>query len=215
MLLRLLFPPKCVLCDRLLEKNETDLCHSCRGNAPDFAQIKRNHSFIAQWTGLWYYKDNVRKSLHRFKFRNRRSYADTYGRLLAVRLEQTQLSQDVDLITWVPVSARRRRKRGYDQSELLARAVGKELGIPVAKTLIKYRHTPPQSGMREPAHRRANVMNAYRAYRPETFLGKRILLLDDVLTTGATSTECARVLFTANAKEIYFASVAVASHDKK
>lgn len=215
MLLRLLFPPKCVLCNRLLQKSETDLCHSCRADTQEFSQIKRDHSFIAQWTGLWYYKGNVRKSLHRFKFGNRRSYADAYGRLLAIHLEQAQFSRDIDLITWVPISARRRRERGYDQSELLAKAVGKELRIPVARMLKKYRHNQPQSGIRESAHRRANVMNAYQAVHPEDFVGRRILLLDDVITSGATSSECARVLSTANAEEVYFAAVAVASNHKK
>ena len=73
MLLNGIFPPKCVICTKLLEKNETDLCHSCRSNSQEFFKGKRNIQFVAKWTALWYYNDDMRKSIHRFKFYNRRS----------------------------------------------------------------------------------------------------------------------------------------------
>lgn len=211
-MLRLLFPPKCTLCRNLLDKRETDLCHHCRIHTPGFSRPKRNIPFIAHWTALWYYKDDVRKSIHRFKFGNARQYADAYARLLAARLENT-FSEAFDILTWVPVSSLRRLKRGYDQSALLARSVGRELKIPATGVLKKIRHTPPQSGLRDAAQRRANVLGAYKAIKRQTLAGKRILLLDDVITTGATASECAHVLLMAGAKEVYFAAVAAASDD--
>lgn len=162
---------------------------------------------------MWYYKDDVRKSIHRFKFGNARSYADVYARLLALRL-QGKFPAEFDILTWVPVSRLRRLKRGYDQAELLATALAKELDMPATAVLKKIRHTPPQSGLRNAAQRRANVLGAYAVHTRQSLAGKRILLLDDVLTTGATASECARVLITAGAKEVYFAAVAVASDDK-
>lgn len=213
-ILGLLFPDKCVLCRRLLAKEETDLCHHCRENAPEFTKAKRNIPFIANWTAVWYYKDDVRRSLHRFKFGNARSYADAYGRMLAMRV-LADLPQGFDLLVWVPTGFLRRLRRGYDQARLLAGATGLELGMVPTALLKKIRNTPPQSGIREAAQRRANVLGAYKVTDPSAIAGKRILLIDDVLTTGATSSECARVLLTAGAKEVYFAAVAAAAHDNK
>lgn len=212
-MLRLLFPPKCILCKTFLSRNETDLCHSCRKNAPEFSRAKSSIPFIAHWTALWYYKEDVRQSIHRFKFGNRRNYASSYARLLALKLLEVY-PESFDVLTWVPVSGLRKLKRGYDQSALLAKAVGKELGIPATSVLKKIRHTPPQSQLKEASQRRANILGAYKVKNRCEISGKRILLLDDVVTTGATASECAKMLLSANAKEVYFAAIAAASHDK-
>lgn len=212
-LLRILFPPKCVLCKKLLNEQETDLCHSCRQNTPEFPKSKLTLSFVARWTGLWYYKDNVRQSLLRYKFWGKRSYAGIYGRLLAMKLQTSGLD-DFDLLTWVPVGPFRRLQRGYDQVELLTHQVAQELAVIPVRTLKKIRNTPPQSGIPDAPRRRANVLNAYKAVNTPSLQGKRILLLDDILTTGATASECARVLRTAGAAEVTFAVIAVAKQDR-
>ncbi len=206
-LMNLLFPPKCVLCGTLLEKEETDLCNCCRSDAPAYPNRKRSLQFLDSFTAVWYYEGCVRNSLLRFKFRNARSYASVYGRLLAMKLSQ-ELPVEFDCLTWIPVSRVRKLRRGYDQVELLAWAVGKELGVTPVSMLKKVRHNRPQSDITDPAARRANVLGAYRVTDPEAAAGKRILLLDDILTTGATASEAARVLKTAGAKEIYCAAVA-------
>ena len=211
-LLQLIFPPKCTLCRKLLTGVETDLCHHCRTKGPEFKKSKRKLPFIAHWTGIWYYKDGVRLSVHRFKFGNARRYADVYGRLLAVKLQNMELD-DFDMISWVPISWQRRFSRGYDQSRLLAEALGRELGVKPSRVLRKIRSTPPQSGIPDAAGRRANVQGAYRALDPSAVCGKRILLVDDVVTTGATASECARTLLTAGAKEVNLATIGVAVHD--
>lgn len=211
--LHLLFPPKCVLCRSLLTKDQTDLCSHCRTHAPEFPDAKMKLSFIAQWTGIWYYKENVRASLLRYKFGGRRSYASAYGKLLAMKLQRMGWD-DMDLITWVPISKQRRFRRGFDQSERIARIVAQELGLPLVATAKKIRHTKPQSTMGDAAHRRANILGAYRVTDPMVLKGKRILLIDDIVTTGATASECSRVLLTAGAKEVKLATVAVASYEK-
>ena len=213
-LLTLLFPPRCVLCKAFLAKDETDFCHSCRIEAPEFEKSNLKFSFLAGWTAVWYYEGNIRHSIIRYKFHGRRHYAPAYGRVLAMKLQSKALD-DFDILTWVPVSPLRRLKRGYDQVELLANAVGAELSVSPTKTLRKIRNTPPQSRIRDAAHRRANVLGAYRAYQPEAIRGKRILLLDDIITTGATASECARVLLTAGAKEVCCAAIAVTNHNSK
>ena len=214
MILNLLFPPKCVLCRKVLSPKELDVCNECKKDIPEFSYPKNRIPFVEGWTALWYYKDDVRSSIQRFKFSNRRNYAAAYARLLTVRLLEVY-PDSFDVLTWVPVSALRKLKRGYDQSALLAKAVGQELGVPATPVLRKIRHTPPQSLLRDASQRRANVLGAYAVCRKADLSGKRILLLDDVVTTGATASECAKMLLSAGAKEVCFAAVAAASHDKK
>lgn len=210
---QLLFPPKCVLCGKLLQKDETDLCHSCRCDTPAFPNSNLKLPYLAHWSALWYYEGTVRKSILRFKFHGARSYAEIYGRQLAMKL----LSDEVafDILTWVPISRLRRWRRGYDQVQLIAEAVGRELGVPPVSTLTKIRHNRPQSRLGSAPQRRANVMGVYSLTESTPIQGKRILLLDDILTTGATAGECARVLLTAGAKEVSCAAVAAAPHHEK
>lgn len=212
--LALLFPPKCVLCGRLLERYELDLCDHCRGEAPELRQWKKKIRFLDSVTALWHYEGEVRGSLIRYKFHGKRHYAAAYGRLLAMRILRTH-DEDFDVLTWVPISRRRKLRRGYDQVELLARAVGAELKIPAVRCLRKIRHNPAQSGISGQAERQANVLGVYRAVDPDRFRGERVLILDDVITTGATMSECARVLLTAGAGEVHGAAIASAAHDKR
>ena len=206
-LMDILYPPKCVLCKRLLSKEETDLCGSCRREASEYPLRKTKPQFLDSFAAVWYYEESVRGSLLRFKFRGARSYAAAYGRFVAMKLLQTQ-PEGFDVLTWIPVSPLRKLRRGYDQVELIARAVGRELDMTPVSTLKKIRHNRPQSGITGAEKRKANVLGAYRAVSPEKVAGKRVLLLDDILTTGATMSEAARVLKTAGAKEVHGAAVA-------
>ena len=206
-LMNLLFPPKCVLCRKLLSKEETDLCKQCRVEAPGYSRSKTTPQFLDSFAAVWYYEGSVRESLLRFKFYGARSYGNVYGRLLAMNVMETA-EADFDVLTWIPVSPLRKLRRGYDQVELIARAAGRELGLEPVPTLKKIRHNRPQSRISDGAKRRANVLGAYRVIAPEQISGKRILLLDDILTTGATMSEAARVLKTAGAKEVHSAAVA-------
>ena len=208
-LMELLFPPKCVLCRKLLKSGEIDLCRECRADAPEYPNKKINIRFLDSFAAVWYYEGNVRGSLLRYKFYNARSYAVSYGRILGMKLLR-EYPEGFDILTWVPVSRLRKLRRGYDQVELLAKAVGRELGISPVPTLKKIRNNRPQSRMKDPAARKANVLGAYRILDEADVKGKRVLLLDDILTTGATAGECARVLLSAGAKEVHCAAVAAA-----
>jgi len=212
-LLNLLFPPKCVLCGKLLEGEEMDLCHTCRVESPWHAKNNLKFPFLDSWAAVWYYEGYIRKSLHRFKFNRARHYAHCYGRLLAMKL-LTAYPEGFDVLTWVPVSRVRKFTRGYDQVELLADAVGQELGMKPSRTLRKRRNIRAQSSITGHAQRRANVLGVYRITDPELVRGKRVLLLDDIITTGATAGEAARVLLTAGAKEVHCGCVAVANKRK-
>lgn len=209
----LLFPSKCVLCGGLLDRAEQDLCQNCRREVWECPADSRKIQFLDSWTAVWYYEGNVRGSLLRFKFGGRRAYAESYGRILAMRLLREH-PRGFDVLTWVPISPQRRWHRGYDQVELLARAVGRALGMQPQRLLKKTRNNPPQSGISGQAERRANVLGAYRAVHPEKMQGKRVLLLDDICTTGATLRECARVLHTAGSGEIHCGVVAASKNHK-
>lgn len=205
----LLFPEKCVLCGALLERGHQDLCKTCRIEAPWHPNHKYKPQFLDSFTAVWYYEGYVRKSLLRFKFYNARGNARSYGRLLAMKL-LTAYPEGFDLLTWVPVSSLRKLRRGYDQVEQLAKAVGEELGMKPVSLLRKIRHNPAQSGISDPAARKANVQGVYRVKDPGAVAGKRILLLDDILTTGATAGEAGRTLLGAGAKEVHCAVIAAA-----
>ena len=214
-ILRVLFPPKCVLCGKVLQEQETDFCAQCRAEAPVCAVDHRKKlPFLDSWLGVWYYEDSVRRSILRYKFHGARSYAEPYGRLLAMKLQQT-FPEGLGLLTWVPISRLRKFTRGYDQVELLATVVAAELQMEAVPLLTKVRHNKPQSGITGDAQRRANVLGAYRVINPELVKDKKILLLDDIITTGATAGECARVLLTAGGKEVHCGAVAVARRKKR
>ena len=155
-LLGVLFPPKCVLCGKVLGKEELDLCRTCREEAPEYLNRKRRCQFLDSFAAVWYYERNVRRSLLRFKFGGARNYAAAYGRLLAMRI-QNQYPDGFDVLTWIPVSRLRKLRRGYDQVELLAKTVGRELGMTPTPLLRKVRHNRPQSGIHGEAGRKADI----------------------------------------------------------
>ena len=175
--------------------------------APEFIRSKFQLSFVAGWTAVWYYKDNVRKSLLRYKFSGIRSYGEAFGRFLAMKVLNQKL-EDFDVLTWVPISKKRRAERGYDQSELIAKAIAKELAVPCIATLQKTRHNLAQSLQPNAAARKANVLGVYSIASSLDLTDKQILLIDDIMTTGATLSECSRVLLTAGAKNVCCATMA-------
>ena len=213
-LTHLLFPEKCILCGRILTGGEIDLCRSCRVEAPECPVRKQKRSFLDSWVAIWYYEGYIRSSILRYKFRRARHYARGYGRLLAMKVAEGY-PEGFDVLTWVPVSPLRKLSRGYDQVELLARAVGRELGMKPRRCLRKIRHNRPQSRISGGAERRANVLGVYRTVRGVDLRDKRVLLLDDIITTGATAGECARVLLTAGAREVHLGAIAAARSQQK
>ena len=213
-ILRLLYPPKCVLCRELLEKEETDLCRSCRTTAARCKAGRQKIRSVDEYTAVWYYEDHVRESLLRYKFSNARSYAGAYGRMVAMAADR-ELPEGIELVTWVPIGPKRRRKRGYDQCELLALEVARELDVPACRLLHKARDNKVQSSLGDAAQRRANVLGVYSVVNGDQIKGKKILLLDDIITTGSTVSEAARVLKLAGAGKVYCAAVAAGRNQKQ
>ena len=209
----LIYPPKCILCKKVLTAVQTDLCDSCRSDGPECILNRKKIPHISGVVSVWYYKDYPRLSILRYKFSRYRHYAHSYGRLLAMRV-LTDMDAEFDLVTWVTPSIRRQLRRGFDHGRKLAKATAKELNLPLQRTLRKVFHNGPQSASASAAQRRANVLGAYKACKPSRFAGKRILLIDDVVTTGSTASECAKTLLIGGAKSVHLATVAATEQHK-
>lgn len=147
----------------------------------------------------------VQEAIHLLKYRHRRSLGRALGRWMGEKLKEVPGFSEVHLVVPVPLHPRRRAERGYNQSWEIARGVGEVVGVPVEEVLSRSRNTPSQTGL-DVRQREENVRDAFRARRP---LGKeKVLLVDDVLTTGATASECAKVLKEAGADGVSAAVVA-------
>ena len=200
MLLDLLFPRKCAFCRRLTQ-NGASVCPLCKEKLPytgysarqDFPHLDACYSPL-------YYTEAVRRSLLRYKFGGLRMYASVYGEFLAKCIDENHIS--CDSITWVPLSRMRLRKRGYDQARLLAENLAGRLSIPCVPTLRKIRNNPRQSATGNAEKRRRNVRGVYAALPEADVHGKTLLLVDDIVTTGATLSEAASVLQKAGAASV-------------
>ena len=207
-LLDLIYPPRCAFCRRLLSGREKGVCRFCRPKLPYVPADGQVQHFrnVDKCLSPLYYHGSVKDSLHRYKFGGATAYADIYSEFIVNCIDDNQIS--CDSITWVPLSRRRLRRRGYDQAELLAKLIAKHLGQSPVRLLKKLRDTPPQSKTGSVEKRRANIAGAYACLRPELVQGKQVLLVDDIVTTGATLSEAARVLKKAGAKEVICATLA-------
>ena len=207
--LDILFPPRCVFCRRFLKSGaRMQICGECRDSLPyTSGGGEKTGEFFSVCVAPLYYEGDVRESLIRFKFKDATGYAEEYGKLLADCIREN-LSGRYDLISWVPLSRKRLKERGYDQAMLLALAAALELDDVAVSTLEKPLEAEKQSLMGTEEKRRANISGAYRAADPELVDGKRVLLIDDIVTTGATLSECAKTLLSAGASEVLCAAVA-------
>lgn len=201
LVLDLIYPRRCMFCRRYLGPETGLICPACKGALPPPQKGPKRGEFFTRCVSVCSYEDSVRKSIHRFKFKGCSFYAEEYGRMLAETV-RSELQGKFDCVTFVPIGPLRLRFRGYDQSQLLAEVLGRELGFEVLRTVKKIRNTKPQSSMTGAAARRANIQNAYRPVDVERWAGKRLLLIDDVLTTGATLSEVSRVLLSHGAVSV-------------
>jgi ComF family protein len=174
--------------------DEQGLCGLCRRGASGFDAA---YSF-------GFYEGELRELIHLFKYGRVQTLAKPLGRLLAAALPR---DQEFDVIVPMPLHWRKRWQRGFNQSALLASEIARRTHIPVKKALRRIRFTTAQAGLTN-AKRRRNVSGAFRARRKPALDGKRVLLVDDVMTTGATAASCARALKMAGAKRVTLLTLA-------
>lgn len=207
-LLDILFPPRCVFCRKIISGSRDKVCPECQSSVPETgSDASQKGDFFSICVSPLYYEDEVRESLLRFKFKGATGYASAYASYLA-KCISSEIQGRYDYISWVPLSKKRYKERGYDQAMLLAMATALELDTLAVGTLVKKVHVAKQSTMGSPEKRRANISGAYEASDIELIEGKRILLIDDIITSGSTLSECARTLRMAGAAEVLCATVA-------
>jgi ComF family protein len=213
--LDVLFPPRCVACG----EQGAFLCRACRETmpralpprCPSCWQPERRGEMCGRCAqarpafagarSLYLYEGAVREAVHALKYNHLSGLARPMAEVMAGYLEAEALP--VDLVVPVPLFGRRQRLRGYNQSALLARELSRLGGLPLAERgLARRRNTPPQARSVDAEARRRNVAGAFAADRRRVE-GRRVLLIDDVMTTGATLDACAQALRQAGAASVW------------
>lgn len=206
-LLQAIFPSTCACCDEVLVSGERQICLHCLISLSRtcYSSHDENHTErllggrinnLQHATSLFtFHKDNtVQRLVHAMKFHKNSDLCLLMGRQMGLDLLHSGRFDDVDLLVPVPLHWRRRLRRGYNQSELLCRGIAEVMPREInAKALVRHRHTSQQSRT-SAAERECNVMGAFRVKHPEQLEGRHILLVDDVLTTGATLVSCCDAL---------------------
>lgn len=225
----LIYPPRCPFCENILSEAEKEalVCDSCREKLP---YVEENHCmkcgrpllseqeeycrdcrkykpYFQQGRSVFAYATPVRQSLYRMKNANRQEYIRFYGKEMNKMLGTWIQQIGTEVIIPVPMYPKRKRIRGYNQAELLAAELGKQTGLPVAeRLLIKRKDTHAQKSL-DARGRRQNLRDAFAVNYQ--FEGERILLVDDIYTTGATLDAASRALLEAGAGAVYVISVAI------
>ena len=203
----LFFPPHCPFCNRTVEREVPAPCPKCE--SADFwlkpQQVLRTGDHFSRCVSVGWYTGELRQSVLRFKFNDQPEYAKAYAPLLAKTI-RAYLPGSYDVITWMPVSAKTLQKRGYDQAGRLAEETAAVLNAPVLPLLEKVRDTEAQSSLEDGSKRWSNVAGVYSVPHPEQVSGKRVLLIDDIITSGATLEEGAKTLLSAGAAQVVAAT---------
>lgn len=221
-LLNILFPPRCAGCRSALRDATSPLCDACNelaafelswccgdcgGRIPCTDEVPvpaatRCHPralYIVAHVGQ-YCELPVRRLVWQLKFKRQRRVATFLVSLLAAGL--LAQARRIDLVTAIPLSPQRERERGFNQSTLVARLLAQQLSLPYRDVFIRRRHSVPQSELAFRHQRQRNVAGSFSVLQPTVIAGKRLLLVDDVYTTGATLREAATVLRDAGARSI-------------
>ena len=196
--------PCCFRCGKPLAEEETEYCLDCRQYRHVFEQGK----------SLFLYQDSVRESIHRIKYQNKREYLDTYAREIAEKMGRDIRKWNADILIPIPMDRKKMRQRGYNQAEILAEKLSVYLRLPVGRDVLKkVRRTCDQKELTH-QQRRSNLKNAFAVNEcvldsEDCIPWKRVLLIDDVYTTGSTIDAASDVLKRYGAEEIYFITICI------
>jgi ComF family protein len=190
--------PGCMLCRRCANDNLTPLaptCYRCNALTPGFKMCSRcrPRSALARLIAPYSYEGTAAELVRALKYRGKREAAVTIGSLLAANVVEPYT-----IVTWVPTATRRRRQRGYDHAELIAKQVARERSLPCLPLLAKVTQTRQVGAGRQLREKQAR--ESYRLRQTKPLRGKRILIIDDVVSTGASLEACAALLRKAGAK---------------
>ena len=204
--IELIYPMHCVICGT---KADDYICPDCRENVhiipPEYQQgfrPFRGEKNVSHMHVAFDYDADTRALIHSFKYRRNEFLAPTVSSLMNRAIPNILFLEECDLIIPVPLHPYDLKRRGFNQSELLARSVAEETKIPMAAdVLVKTKITPHQASLTT-EERYKNLEGAFAVTEPEKINGLTVLLIDDVATTGTTMNECAKALLAAGAKRV-------------
>ncbi len=201
-LLDLFYPSCCVLCGEVLEKTEQYVCTQCLKRLPRTETAKnRGNRVEALFTDInkvirgaafcyFTHDSDFRRLIHAVKYQGKAGLGEYLGAMAGEELKNSPFLDGIDLIVPVPLHKKRERKRGYNQAEYICRGLSRATGIPMDTThLVRLRATPSQTALNA-GQRRENIAGAFDIKDPQDWRGKHILLVDDIITTGATMRAC-------------------------
>jgi ComF family protein len=218
-LFQLLFPNLCHACGQSLVKSEHLICLNCLYDLPytDFHLFSDNPVARQFWgrfpcayaTGMLYFKKGgkVQQLLHSLKYRGKAELGHMLGQMLAERMMKGQCP-DFDLIIAVPLHRKKEKLRGYNQSQCIAQGSSSVLGVPVVRNILLKKKSTSSQTKKGRFDRFENLKQAFGISDKSMLENKHVLLVDDVVTTGATLEACALVLLAAGVKTISIATVA-------
>lgn len=196
--------PRCMCCGKPLYEYEQEYCNDCVINKKLFQQGR----------SLWLHKHEVKHSIYRFKYKNKRVYGEKYAELLVKEYGETIANWKPECILPIPVHKHRKRQRGYNQSEILAKALAEELNreyqvnIRVEANVLQRKKETVFQKKLDNRQRRKNLKGAF-SMQSEGELPKRILIVDDIYTTGATLQEISKVLVNSGAENVFFLTISI------
>jgi len=217
------YPPSCTTCARMLGRGERYICGRCWDN---FERVVRTESIIQNMEqkfindesldgidSLFLFGEDqrVRTAVHILKYNGAEAVAANFAALLARKIAAGDLIPACDSVVPVPLHPARQRERGYNQSELISSRVAAALGMSHEPRLLKRTRQTQTQTLLDAERRKSNISGAFEVDRDllVTLKGKRILIIDDVITTGSTIKECARTLKRGGATSVYAASAAI------
>ncbi len=225
-ILSILLPKRCTFCREMLHyTNNTFICPDCMNSIPfiegdvcakcsaprEVGSMpvcstcrKYRHPFSGSFTPLLY-KDTVRKSILSLKFYNKESYCRSFAYLICNKIIEKGFP-DIDFITYIPLSPKGFKERGFNQSELIAATCGEILNLPVVETLYRIDGTPKQSSL-SLTERRKNAKKSF--FSKDVKLSGTALLIDDIYTTGSTLSHTSSLLLKMGCSKVYIATIAL------
>lgn len=196
--LHYIMSPRCLKCGKQIYEMSEEYCSDCKN---------KKHLF-KQGIGVFSYDERIKYSMYRFKYSNRREYAKFYGETIAARYGHMIRRWNPEILIPIPLFKGKYLKRGYNQAELIAVELGRELDIPVCKDiLVRAKKTRAMKELND-EERVKNLQNAFKL-TANIVEYKKVLLVDDIYTTGATMDACSEVLLSGGAEEVYFVSVCI------
>lgn len=227
-LIDLIYPPRCPFCECVLGYKKEKVCESCKKSLPyikepkckkcgksiDIEEVEycydctRNPHQYEQGVAVWEYNEQLKSSIYRFKYQNKREYADFYVEEI-VRIYKDKIKEwKPDLLIPIPLHKTKERQRGFNQTEVIAKKIGEKLEIPISsKVLVRQKNTLPQKELTS-KERQNNVKRAFKIIDNKVKL-QVVMLIDDIYTTGSTIDAVSKVLLEAGAIKVYYISVSV------